>query len=149
MDALELGFGIIRRSTAIHGENWNWAGHSEQAQYYALQVSIGDVSRDTYVNAEEAFKDAQIADNDPSKAPAGSVSYFAVGEGVYVVTNLGNGLCISTSPLMEGKELFDFGQNLRVSRLTDYTQGVYLGWSLRDGKRPRIIVDEASEETFV
>ena len=55
-----------------------------------------------------------------------------------MVTNIGNGYCINTSPKADGTHYHDFGHGLYISKLADYKAGVYLGWSKKNGSNPQI-----------
>lgn len=123
-----------------HGPSWDWAEQCERAQWYALWAANGVESPIGYGTAKLAYQHSAIASRDMGAAPAGSVSFWAKSNAFHVVTNLGNGLGLNTSPLMAGKGLLEFGRNLRITRLVDYFPDLYLGWSLGDGARPQIDV---------
>ncbi|MGI3782063.1 MAG: hypothetical protein ACRYG2_14970, partial [Janthinobacterium lividum] len=53
---------------------------------------------------------------------------------------IGNGYCINTSPLADGKHYHEFDRGLYISKLADYKVGPYLGWSKRNGVNPQIPV---------
>lgn len=141
MDTIQLAQKIIQLGIQERGPLFDWAEQCERAQWYALWASTGVQSPIGYDTARLAYQASQIASMDMSKAPAGSVSFYDKSAAGHVVTNIGNGLCINTSPLMDGKSLVDFGKNIRITRLADYFPKSYLGWSLRDGVRPRIVVE--------
>ena len=140
LDAISLGDKINALVVADpdHGPSYNWAENCQAAQFWA-ERAVG-VSPQSYSSAAAARAASGTLTKDMSSAPAGSFSYYDASSLGHVVTNIGNGYCINTSPQPDGKHYHDFGHGLYISRLVDYTVGPYLGWSRRNGSNPQIPV---------
>ena len=141
MDAITLGDRINQLGVAYHGSSWNWAENCQAAQFWAERAAgLSDSQVQTYSTARAAYNASSIASKDMASAPAGSFSYYDASSAGHVVTNVGNGYCINTSPLADGTHYYEFGHGLYISRLVDYKAGAYLGWSYRNGSNPQIPV---------
>jgi hypothetical protein len=147
IDAITLGERMNRLVVAspLHDSSYNWAENCQAAQYWAEQ-SVGVTPQD-YPTANAAKVASGTLTLDPASAPAGSFSYYDASSAGHVVTNIGNGFCINTSPLADGKHYHDFGRGLYISRLVDYKVGPYRGWSRRNGTNPQIPVQAWSPGT--
>jgi len=139
MDAITLGNQINNLGLAANGSNYNWAERCQAAQYWA-EKAAGVGSPQAYGTALLAYHASSIVSMDPNAAPPGSFSYFNASSAGHVVTNIGNGYCINTSPMADGTHYYDFGHGLYISRIADYTVGPYLGWSYTNGSNPQIAV---------
>lgn len=141
MDAITLGDRINQLGVAYHGSSWNWAENCQAAQFWAERAAgLSDSQVQTYSTARAAYIASSIVSKTMSSAPAGSFSYYDASSAGHVVTNIGNGYCINTSPLADGTHYYEFGHGLYISRLADYKVGPYLGWSYRNGSNPQIPV---------
>lgn len=141
MDAITLGDRINQLALAYHGSSYNWAENCQAAQFWAEKAAgLSDSQIQTYATAKAAYNASSIASTDMSSAPAGSFSYYNASSSGHVVTNIGNGYCINTSPQSDGTHYYDFGHGLYISRLADYKVGPYLGWSRKNGVNPQIPV---------
>lgn len=141
MDAITLGDRINQLGVAYHGSSWNWAENCQAAQFWAEKaVGLSDSQIQTYSSAISAYYASSIVSKDMSSAPPGSFSYYNASSYGHVVTNIGNGYCINTSPQADGTHYYDFGHGLYISKLANYTVGPYLGWSYRNGSNPQIPV---------
>ncbi|HEX2904900.1 MAG TPA: twin-arginine translocation signal domain-containing protein [Jatrophihabitans sp.] len=141
MDAITLGDRINQLALAYHGPNYNWAENCQAAQFWAERAAgLSDSQVQTYSTAIAAYHASAIVSKDMSTAPAGSFSYYNASSAGHVVTNIGNGYCINTSPQSDGTHYYDFGHGLYISRLADYKVGPYLGWSHKNGVNPQIPV---------
>ncbi|MEO6703986.1 MAG: twin-arginine translocation signal domain-containing protein [Jatrophihabitantaceae bacterium] len=141
MDAISLGDRINQLAIAYHGSSYSWAENCQAAQFWAEKAAgLSDSQIQTYGTARAAYSASSISSLDMNSAPAGSFSYYDASSAGHVVTNLGNGYCINTSPQSDGTHYYEFGHGLYISRLADYRGGAYLGWSLRNGSNPQIPV---------
>jgi hypothetical protein len=141
MDAITLGDRINQLGVAYHGSSWNWAENCQAAQFWAEKAAgLSDSQIQTYSTAKAAYYASSIVSKDMASAPAGSFSYYDASSAGHVVTNIGNGYCINTSPLSDGTHYYEFGHGLYISKLANYTVGPYLGWSYRNGSNPQIPV---------
>jgi hypothetical protein len=138
-DAITLGNKINELAIADHGSSYDWAEKCQAAQYWAERAA-GVSAPQTYATANAAYNASTISSKNMSIAPAGSFSYYAASSAGHVVTNIGNGYCINTSPQADGTHYYDFGHGLYISKLADYTVGAYLGWSTKNGSNPQIAV---------
>ncbi len=141
MDAITLGNKINQLVVGARGSGWNWAEQCQRAQYYAEWAVRGTESGIVgYDSAIAAYHASTIVSTDMAAAPAGSFSYYNKSSDGHVVTNIGNGYCINTSPLMANNYQYDFGRNLRITRLADYYPSTYLGWSYRNGTNAQLAI---------
>jgi hypothetical protein len=141
MDAITLGDRINQLAIAYHGSSYNWAENCQAAQFWAERAAgLSDSQIQTYSTARAAYNASSIASKDMASAPAGSFSYYDASSAGHVVTNIGNGYCINTSPQSDGTHYYEFGHGLYISRLADYKVGAYLGWSRKNGSNPQIPV---------
>jgi hypothetical protein len=141
MDAITLGDRINQLAIAYHGSSYNWAENCQAAQFWAEKAAgLSDSQIQTYDTAKAAYNASSISSKTMSSAPAGSFSYYAASSDYHVVTNLGNGYCINTSPQSDGTHYYEFGHGLYISKLAEYTTGPYLGWSKKNGSNPQIPV---------
>jgi hypothetical protein len=141
MDAITLGDRINQLAIAYHGSSYNWAENCQAAQFWAERAAgLSDSQIQTYLTARAAYNASSIASKDMASAPAGSFSYYDASSAGHVVTNIGNGYCINTSPQSDGTHYYEFGHGLYISKLANYTGGAYLGWSYKNGSNPRIPV---------
>jgi|GEM_PF-2672803 len=141
MDAITLGDRINQLGIAYHGSSYNWAENCQAAQFWAERAAGRSESQiQTYSTARAAYNASSIVSKDMAAAPAGSFSYYDASSAGHVVTNIGNGYCINTSPLSDGTHYYEFGHGLYISKLANYTVGPYLGWSYRNGSNPQIPV---------
>lgn len=138
IDAITLGERLNRLAVAFHGDTWKWPEQCQAAQSWAEQA-VGVTPHD-YSSANAARAASGTLTTDMASAPAGSFSYYNASSYGHVVTNIGNGYCINTSPLADGNHYHEFGRGLYISKLADYKGGPYLGWSRRDGINPQIPV---------
>jgi hypothetical protein len=126
---------------AYHGSSWNWAENCQAAQFWAERAAgLSDSQVQTYSTARAAYNASTIVSKDMASAPAGSFSYYDASSAGHVVTNIGNGYCINTSPQSDGTHYYEFGHGLYISKLANYTVGAYLGWSRKNGSNPQIPV---------
>lgn len=141
MDAITLGDRINQLAIAYHGSSFNWAEQCQAAQFWAERAAgLSDGQIQTYSTAKAAYNASSIVSTSMSSAPPGSFSYYNASSAGHVVTNIGNGYCINTSPQSDGTHYYDFGHGLYISNLANYTVGPYLGWSYRNGSNPQIPV---------
>ena len=141
MDAITLGDKINSLAIAYHGSSYNWAENCQAAQFWAEKAAgLSDSAITTYATAKAAYNASAISSTNPATAPAGSFSYYNASSAGHVVTNIGNGYCINTSPQSDGTHYYSFGHGLYISKLADYKVGPYLGWSKKNGVNPTIPV---------
>lgn len=141
MDAITLGDRINQLALASHGSSYTWPENCQAAQFWAERAAgLSDSQIQTYSTARAAYNASSIVSKDMSSAPAGSFSYYDASSAGHVVTNIGNGYCINTSPQSDGTHYYDFGHGLYISKLANYTGGAYLGWSRKNGSNPQIPV---------
>ena len=141
MDAITLGDKINQLAIAYHGSSYNWAENCQAAQFWAEKAAgLSDAQIQTYSTARAAYNASSIASKTMSTAPAGSFSYYDASSAGHVVTNIGNGYCINTSPQSDGTHYYEFGHGLYISKLADYKGGAYLGWSRKNGSNPQVPV---------
>src|ERR1700712_4225759 len=141
MDAITLGDKINQLAIAYHGSSYNWAENCQAAQFWAEKAAgLSDSQIQTYSTAKAAYNASSISSTNMATAPAGSFSYYNASSAGHVVTNIGNGYCINTSPQSDGTHYYEFGHGLYISKLSAYTGGAYLGWSYRNGSNPQIPV---------
>ena len=141
MDAITLGDRINQLAIAYHGSSYNWAENCQAAQFWAEKAAgLSDSQVQTYSTARAAYNASSISSKSMASAPAGSFSYYDASSAGHVVTNIGNGYCINTSPQSDGTHYYEFGHGLYISKLANYTGGAYLGWSYRNGSNPQIPV---------
>jgi len=141
MDAITLGDKINQLAIASHGSSYNWAENCQAAQFWAERAAgLSDSQIQTYSTARAAYNASSIVSKDMSTAPPGSFSYYDASSAGHVVTNIGNGYCINTSPQADGTHYYEFGHGLYISKLSAYTGGAYLGWSRKNGSNPQIPV---------
>jgi hypothetical protein len=139
MDAISLGDRINQLAIAYHGSSYNWAENCQAAQFWAERAAgLSDAQVQSYDTAKAAYNASSIVSKDMSTAPAGSFSYYNASSAGHVVTNIGNGYCINTSPQSDGTHYYEFGHGLYISKLSGYTGGAYLGWSRKNGSNPQI-----------
>jgi hypothetical protein len=138
IDAITLGERLNKLALDFHHGDWQWAEQCQAAQRWA-EAAVG-VSPTDYLTANDARVKSGTLNLDPSSAPAGSFSWFNASSSGHVVTNIGNGYCINTSPLADGKHYHTFATNLYISKVADYKVGAYLGWTRRNGVNPQIPV---------
>lgn len=140
IDAVSLGdkMNALIDADPDHGTGYSWAEHCQAAQFW-VEKAVGR-SPQSYASANAARAASGTLNKDMSAAPAGSFSYYDASAYGHVVTNIGNGYCINTSPLADGTHYHTFGQGLYISKLADYKGGPYLGWSLRNGVNPQVPV---------
>lgn len=138
IDAITLGERLNKLAVADHGSAWTWAEKCQAAQSWA-ETAVGGLQRD-YPTANDARVASGTLHTDMSSAPAGSFSWFNASSSGHVVTNIGNGYCINTSPLADGTHFHTFAKDLYISRLADYKVGAYQGWTYRNGVNPQIPV---------
>lgn len=141
MDAITLG---DRMNTLVvagpeHDSTYRWPENCQAAQYWA-ERAVGISNPQSYETANAARLASGTLNKDMSAAPAGSFSYYDASTAGHVVTNIGNGYCINTSPLADGTHYHTYGLGLYISKLADYKVGPYLGWSRKNGVNPQIPV---------
>lgn len=139
IDAITLGNRINSLNRASNSYHSNWAEWCQAAQYWAERAG-GNGGARSYGTARDAYHASTIVSHSMSAAPAGSFSYYDKSADGHVVTNIGNGWCINTSPLTRGASVHDFGRGLYICRLSDYYPSTYLGWSHGNGSNPQIPV---------
>lgn len=138
IDAITLGERLNQLAVDFHGDGWKWPEQCQAAQSWA-EEAVGVTPHD-YPTAKAARAASGTLTTNMASAPAGSFSYYDASSAGHVVTNIGNGYCINTSPLADGKHYHEFERGLYISKLADYKAGAYLGWSRRNGVNPQIPV---------
>lgn len=139
IDAITLGERLNQLAVAYHGTSWQWAEQCQAAQSWA-ESAVGGLQRD-YKTANLAKADtAGSFTKNYDSAPPGSFSWFNASSAGHVVTNIGNGYCINTSPQADGKHYHEFPRGLYISKVSEYKGGEYLGWTTHDGINPQIPV---------
>ena len=138
IDAITLGERLNQLAVASHGSSWQWAEKCQAAQSWA-ETAVGGLQRD-YPTANDARAASGTLNTNPASAPAGSFSWFNASSSGHVVTNIGNGYCINTSPQADGTHYHTFERGLYISKVADYKGGPYLGWTTHNGINPQIPV---------
>lgn len=133
MTAIDLGNRMVQLVRSAHGQAFSFAELCEKAAWYAdWAAGIPEGSIPVFPSAIADYNAqnrlGRIVSRDPAAAVPGGRAFMRIGSYGHVVTPIGNGWCINSSPRTLGQAVHLFGAGLYISPLADYMKATGAGY---------------------